>query len=1443
MEDKIQRVIYRVVVDTAGLKEQVAAAKAEIAALNTADKNNADAAVRNAERVEKARRKAAGAYGAPGLPGEAPSQAVSAPPSSGGYDRGYHSQLNIIIAELQRIAGASRSGGGGGGNRPSPGPDFQPLSHMEAEERYHRLIGSTLPARVQAANRVVAAQTRIADALEHQADLHERANRLAEAPPHSPLPPARIGRYETTPDGGLRERQERPYYEQGSILDEIDDRIANYDPTAETYRSQSGRRRRRGRRNPPFDHARARAERLAEPDLRAGHEEAARAAAMRAINAEMRENHALLQRNLTAERGYSRVLADRVAERLHLTDLETQAVQDELRGLQERNRAATDFERSEAVLAQRRETWRDRLRRRYRAASERDPVDPELDEADEARRNVNRRTRRDRNRERRARNRESWMSETVVGQTVGRVSSGLNDIRDRLLGGDDDRVGKRFNYWKLILGAILYLVAALVPAIAVVAAALGAMFSTLTVAFSAVGVFALAAVGHIKDLQKALKDSAGDAGSLPAPYRAVAVAFEEVRKAYKNFLEATQAPVFEVFVAALNLVSRLLPRLVALVDRASTGLRGALSVFDEGFRSDGFASFLEFAEVNAPRVLVSLSRSLRDIAAGLGGLAQSFGPFIQWFLNGLEDMARGFRNWANGLASSERFQDFMDYARAQVPVVLNAVSGLVDILITLGVVLAPTGTILLNLIYVLSQFGKALSFLGLTKILIPLFQAFTAILFTWLTIAGITKLIILLRGALVTLGTVLTGTTVKAEAMTVAMRMLGAATAVLAAGFVVWDFYQKKQQEAADAVDRHSQAVRQLSDEMAANAGIASEGFKKQIEKDFDKKVESSTYWDVLTKGEHAGYSSISEQLGAAGIDKSMAVAGASGDDAARAQVKEQWDAYIKKLEEWKKRASPSLAWDIGSNIDAARKSYNAYFNDTSSAAEAASTAQTDFTGALNGTNLALTRQQKEAQATADLIGKLATKTEQAAKIEQAIAAKTKARDTAQQYEASKVDLARLRVDVPLANARAAMRVVDAETALAEAHRKSREAQLSVTEARIRAADQLQDLQNKLRDIALDEEGASIALARAEQNMRKVMSDPLSTSLDRRQALLDYQRAQRDKEDTTTESGRLRRDAPRTEREIQESVAEAERAAVESRRSVTKAETDLKDAKLAQTRAYEDGQKSLETAAQRTDDLKTASQNANVEYQTMLGLLAMTPGMLDAVISKYGTLADVFSQKLSTTGLDDIATRAKLTIQYLEARRLMDRDKDLSAAEAWALAGTVADNIGYTSQYGEHAYKQPSGNKSPPTNTKPLKTARGATGGAVRGPGTRTSDSVPYLLSNDEHIWTAAETAALGGHARMGNLRNAVLAGRFGPAEVDALASGFDPASLYAGLGATSSTRLPAMAGAGSVRSAVTNTSTHAGFNVGDVTIHNPVKEQAGESLYRAVRRLSFEYS
>ena len=87
---------------------------------------------------------------------------------------------------------------------------------------------------------------------------------------------------------------------------------------------------------------------------------------------------------------------------------------------------------------------------------------------------------------------------------------------------------------------------------------------------------------------------------------------------------------------------------------------------------------------------------------------------------------------------------------------------------------------------------------------------------------------------------------------------------------------------------------------------------------------------------------------------------------------------------------------------------------------------------------------------------------------------------------------------------KAAQGMVDAEQGVADAQRESQRAQQSLNDARAEAVRDLKSMNEQLQDSALDEEAASLAVARARENLQKTVADPKSSGLDRQEADLRY---------------------------------------------------------------------------------------------------------------------------------------------------------------------------------------------------------------------------------------------------------------------------------------------------------------------------------------------------
>lgn len=143
-------------------------------------------------------------------------------------------------------------------------------------------------------------------------------------------------------------------------------------------------------------------------------------------------------------------------------------------------------------------------------------------------------------------------------------------------------------------------------------------------------------------------------------------------------------------------------------------------------------------------------------------------------------------------------------------------------------------------------------------------------------------------------------------------------------------------------------------------------------------------------------------------------------------------------------------------------------------------------------------------------------------------------------------------------------------------------------------------------------------------------------------------------------------------------------------------------------------------------------------------------------------------------------TQEALTARYEEGRAALVRQLEqmgLTSGQAQALADKYNAVPGKVSTFfqAETAQAQAEVDDFVRRNTgrvirykgefEPAQTApqgamvRAASGGAIFGPGTGTSDSVPALLSNGEHVLTAAEVVALGGHDAVYRMRAAARRG------------------------------------------------------------------------------------
>ncbi|MEC2291540.1 phage tail protein [Bacillus licheniformis] len=154
--------------------------------------------------------------------------------------------------------------------------------------------------------------------------------------------------------------------------------------------------------------------------------------------------------------------------------------------------------------------------------------------------------------------------------------------------------------------------------------------------------------------------------------------------------------------------------------------------------SDKFKSFIQYVQQNGPKLLTIL----KNIGSGLIGMFTAFAPMSADMLTGLVNLTARFKEWGNSLSESKGFQEFINYVRQNTPTVLSLIGQLRDLIVNLGVGMAPLGSQILQMVTSFLKFsnsmmesnpiigqmiGYLITFGGLLRATAPLGIAFSSI--------------------------------------------------------------------------------------------------------------------------------------------------------------------------------------------------------------------------------------------------------------------------------------------------------------------------------------------------------------------------------------------------------------------------------------------------------------------------------------------------------------------------------------------------------------------------------------------------------------------------------------------------------------------------------------------------------------------------------------------
>ncbi|MFC4128924.1 transglycosylase SLT domain-containing protein [Nocardia rhizosphaerae] len=271
--------------------------------------------------------------------------------------------------------------------------------------------------------------------------------------------------------------------------------------------------------------------------------------------------------------------------------------------------------------------------------------------------------------------------------------------------------------------------------------------------------------------------------------------------------------------------------------------------------------------------------------------------------------------------------------------------------------------------------------------------------------------------------------------------------------------------------------------------------------------------------------------------------------------------------------------------------------------------------------------------------------------------------------------------------------VVSAEKGIRSAQKESLAAQKALTTARKDARKELDDLNRALGRTKLDEQGAALAVAEAQQELNEVLRDSSSDAIDRARAQYNLDRALADQEDTLRNSRELAEQVTEANEkgvegsdqvvaakervaDAAESEAEAQQSLIDAHQSLADAQQQLAEANQAVVEAMNEGSDAAEEFARKMAALSPAAQDFVrkwLEVKPLLSTLAdgVQENLFDGMGDSISSLVTKWIPTLET-GLGRIATAINGGLR----RAFADFESEATRSKLEYIFDKVADSIG-----------------------------------------------------------------------------------------------------------------------------------------------------------------------
>lgn len=252
---------------------------------------------------------------------------------------------------------------------------------------------------------------------------------------------------------------------------------------------------------------------------------------------------------------------------------------------------------------------------------------------------------------------------------------------------DLDNIAESIRSWGVVLGNILKgTFIAVIPSIAAFGAAatgalatVGAMTGVLTggllgltsafgVAATAIGAFAVTAVGHMKKFKDFMKGEGPGTKEMEALRDSV----NGLKEDHKKLSDQLESNNFETFNNGVQAARKVLNKLNGLMVDSSGVMKNLSKSLNESMDSAPMERFFNYLNSNGASTLDKVARGVGFFGRSLASLMVAFGPLAASMSQGFLDMSKRVDEWSAKLADSQGMKQFTNYVNENMPKIRGA---------------------------------------------------------------------------------------------------------------------------------------------------------------------------------------------------------------------------------------------------------------------------------------------------------------------------------------------------------------------------------------------------------------------------------------------------------------------------------------------------------------------------------------------------------------------------------------------------------------------------------------------------------------------------------------------------------------------------------------------------------------------------------------------------